>query len=452
MKTDRAFRKELLSLAVPIALQNLLTALIGATDALMLGRLSQDAVSAVSLANQIAFIMSLFTGSALGGAGVLIAQYWGKGDKAMVKNVFSLMLKVVAGISVVFFLLGMCIPGTLMRVYTNDPALIAIGADYLRIVSVSYLLNGVTQCYYHLMKVEDRAARAVTISVATLLTDMFLDFFLIYGVAGVPGLGANGSAWSTVAVEALALGWVLLEARRPGCIRPDRKSLRWFSPVVARDMAKISAPMLASALAWGLGFSMHSLIMGHLGSDATAAASITSVVQELITCVCKGVSAGAGIIIGKLLGQDLFEEAKKRGHQFCTMSFWVGGFHGVLLLAVGPVAAAFFVLTDAARAYLIQMLIFSGVYLFAYSLNTILVCGVLPAGGDAEYDAVSVMISMWCFALPLALLGAFVFHWPVMVVYVVMCADEIVKLPWLFRRFYQYRWLRNLTREEAETV
>lgn len=193
---------------------------------------------------------------------------------------------------------------------------------------------------------------------------------------------------------------------------------------------------------------MHSLIMGHLGSDATAAASITSVAQELITCVCKGVSAGAGIMIGKLLGQNLFDKAKIYGRKFCHISFWVGGIHMALLAILGPIVAEFFVLSETAKQYLIIMLLFTAVYVSAYSLNTIIVCGIFPAGGDARYDAISVFFASWCFALPLALLGTFVFRWPVMVVYILMCSDEIVKLPWLYPRYKKYLWLNNLTREE----
>lgn len=443
----KEFRKELFSLAVPISLQSLLTALIGATDALMLGRWSQDAVAAVSLANQIAFIMSLFLFSLIGGGSALIAQYWGKGDKNMVKNIFCTMLKYAFVISLVFFALAFCVPEKLMWIYTKEESLIEIGADYLRVVSFSYLFNGVTQCYFQMMKVEDRASRSVFISIATLVTDVVLDYFLIYGNGPFPALGANGSAWSTIGVEAVALVWVIVESHQPGCIRPDRAGLKWFSRDILKDLLKISLPMLASALAWGLGYSAHSLLMGHMGSDATAAASIASLMLELITCVCKGLSAGAGIMIGKLLGDSRFEKAKAYGSAFWVIAFWCGILNMSLMGVAGPIILHFFVLTETATAYLVYMLCFTAVYAFAYSFNTIMTCGVLPAGGDAIYDSISVMISMWCFALPLAFLGLFVFKWPVLVVYTVMLIDEIVKLPWLYPRYKKYLWLQNLTRE-----
>ena len=153
-------------------------------------------------------------------------------------------------------------------------------------------------------------------------------------------------------------------------------------------------------------------------------------------------------MVGKLLGQNLFEEAKVYGRKFCRISFGAGGIHMALLCVLGPAAAQFFVLTETAKHYLIAMLLFTAVYVFAYSVNTIIVCGVFPAGGDAKYDAVSVFFASWCFALPLAMAGTFIFHWPVMVIYVCMCADEIVKVPWIYPRYKKYLWLNNLTRDE----
>lgn len=258
----KEFYKELLTLAIPIGLQNLLVALIGATDALMLGRLTQDAVSAVSLANQIVFVMNLFIGAVVGGGGALIAQYWGKEDKLMVKNLFCMILKYSFVISLIFFALAMLLPEQLMRIFTPEENLIEIGASYLRAVGLSYLFSGITQCYYLKMKIEGMASKSVVISVVTLLADVFIDTFLIYGLAGVPKLGANGSAYSTVVVEFIALVWCIAESHRKDMIHADRNGFRWFSLEVTKDWMKLVFPMLGSSLAWGLVFPCIPLLWG----------------------------------------------------------------------------------------------------------------------------------------------------------------------------------------------
>ena len=443
----KLFNKELMALAVPLALQNLLNALVGASDALMLGRLTQDAIAAVSLANQISFVMSLFNGAVIGAVGVLVAQYWGKKDYTNAKRFLAMAVRYVAVISFVFFLLAYTIPEKLMAILTPETELIRIGGEYLRIVSFSYLFAGVSQCFLMMMKVTGHAKKSVWISAVTVIVDMTADFFLIYGIGPLPALGANGSAWSTMIVEAIALIWCLLWAQKKQEVRLDRKTLFYFSKVYEKDAWKIIPGMLASSLSWGLSMTVHSFILGHLGTDTTAASSVTSVAQQLIQCMTQGLSGGAGIMIGQLLGQNRLDKAKEYGHRFWRVSLLIGLVNIGLICAVGPLVYLFYALEPQAKSYLIQMLIFSALYMFAYAYNTIITCGVFPAGGDSRYDAISVLIATWCFSIPLALLGCFVFQWPVMVVYAVMCLDEIVKVPFIRLRYNQYLWLNNLTRK-----
>lgn len=447
----KQFNRELASLAIPLALQNLLNALVGASDALMLGRLTQEAIAAVSLANQVSFVMSLFNGAMIGAVSVLIAQYWGKKDYVSAKRFLALAVRYVAVISLVFFALAFSIPDRLMRIFTPEEGLIQIGAEYLRIVSFSYLFAGISQCYLMMMKVTGHAKKSVIISAVTVTVDMVVDFFLIYGIGPVPALGANGSAYSTIAVEAVALVWCLIWAQQKEETQMDRASLFFFSRQYETDAWRIIPGMLASSLSWGLSMTMHSFILGHLGTDATAASSVTSVAQQLIQCLTQGLSSGAGIMVGQLLGQGLLDKAKEYGQRFWKVAFLSGLMNIGLICIVGPLVYFFYVLEPQAKTYLVQMLIFSAIYMFAYAYNTIITCGVFPAGGDSKYDAISVFFATWCFAIPFALLACFVFHWPVMVVYCIMCLDEVVKVPFIRRRYNRYLWVNNLT-HEAESI
>ena len=312
MHADKQFRKELMSLAIPFALQWLLNALVGASDALMLGRLTQESIAAVSLANQVSFVLSLFIGAIVGAIGVLVAQYYGKGDFDTVRNLLSMALRYVLVLTVIFFLLAFFLPEHLMTVFTDEQDLIAIGASYLRIVSFSYLFQGASQCYLMLMKVDGRAKVSVWISAVTVVVDMTADYFLIYGAGKLPALGANGSAYSTIAVEVIALCWCVAASYQKGRIHPNSRSLRFFSPRLEKDMLRIAFPMLASSLSWGLSIVAHSVIIGHMGTDATAAYSVTNVATSLIQCLSQGFANGAGVMLGTLLGQNLFAKWKER--------------------------------------------------------------------------------------------------------------------------------------------
>ena len=449
MKNKEIFYKELAALAIPLALQNLLNALVGASDALMLGRLNQESIAAVSLANQISFVMSFIRGAIIGSIGILIAQYWGKQAYKRAKDFLCMAIRYVIAISVIFFILAFFLPEQLMSIFTPEIELISIGAKYLRIVSFSYLFVGVTQCYLMMMKVSGYAKISVWISVMMVIVDMSVDFFLIYGIGVFPKLGANGSAYSTVCVEAIALIWCIVWSFSKENVKIEKQNFSHFSKADEKAAWKIIPGKLASSLSWGLSISMQSFIIGHLGADATAACSVTGVTQQLIQCITNGISAGAGIMIGGLLGRNLLERAKEYGREFCKVSVWCGFLNVVLIGIVGVFVYIFYALEPTAKLYLVQMLIFRAFYMFAYSFNMIIVCSIFSAGGDSKYNAISVLFATWCFAIPLALLGCFVFGWPVIVIYIVMCLDEIVKVPFIPIRYKKYLWVKNLTTDEA---
>ena len=446
----REFNDKLRALAVPLALQGLLGSLVGASDALMLGRLNQDSIAAVSLANQVFFVMTLFSGSITGSVGVLIAQYWGKKDYKNAGRFLAMAIRYSLVVSLVFFFATFFFPANIMRIFTTDSSLISIGAGYLRIVGFSYIFAALAACFLMNMKIAGDAKLSVVVSALTVSIDMILDYFLIYGKAGVPALGANGSAYSTIVVEAIAMIFVFVWARRKKVVDLSLDNFTFFSKDFEKDLWHILPAMLASALSWGLSITVHNIIMGHLGSDATAAASVTSVAQELICCVSQGLAGGAGIMVGELLGSGQMDKAVRYGDRFFDVSFVNGICNMVLMAMVGPLVYIFYVLTPTAKSYLMVMLIFMAFYMFAYAYNTIYTCGVLPAGGDAKYDAVSVFFATWCFAIPAALIAAFVLKLPVLVVYIIMCLDEIVKLPFLRWHYNKHIWVKNLTREIEE--
>lgn len=445
---DRKFNKKLFTLVLPIAFQNLMHALVGATDAFILGLIDQDSMAAVSLATQIEFVMGLFVSAIITGTSVLASQYYGKGDLKTVQTLFSSSIRYTLLISTVFFLLTFFIPTHLMRIYTNDENLIRIGAGYLKTVSWSYLLSGVARSYLCIMKISERTFPCAVISIVVVVSDMVLDAFFVLGLFGFPRLGAVGSAVSSVIVLGIQFIWVIADSLTKNHIRPNFKAFFTVSPALERDLWKIASPAIINNLIWGIGFSSYSAISGHLGSDAAAASSLGNVIKELISCLCYGLGSGADVIIGHALGRNDMEQAKLYGSRLSKFAVLCGIISALILLLLRPVLLNLFVLSDIARGYLQQMLVICAVYMFAKSLNVIVVCGIFAAGGDIAYDAISTGISMWLFSIPLGFLAAFVFHWPVIVVYLIISADEIIKIPWIYPRYKKYIWLKNLTRDQ----
>ncbi len=276
MKTRMNFKDEfyqkLKLLVLPIAIQNFMLALVSATDAIMLGWIDQTSLSAVSLAGQVQFVLSLFISGIAAGAGIMAAQYWGKRDAASIEKVIPIALRTNLLFSGLFTILAGFCPEMLMRIFTNDAALVASGSQYLRAVALSYVLCGISQVYLILLKNTGHAAVSSRISSTAVVLNIILNAILIYGLCGAPALGIRGAAYATVAARVVELIWAYLETKKP-----ERVRILWnrlFSSagkILSEDFWRYTLPVLAASLVWGIAYVLYSVNMGHMGSDAVAA-------------------------------------------------------------------------------------------------------------------------------------------------------------------------------------
>ena len=447
MSGQDTFYQRLARTAFPIALQSLMLASVAAADALMLGRVAQEQMTAVSLATQIQFVQNMFLASVTGAGAILGAQYWGKGDKATMEDLFHIMLRLCGLTSLLFFAACELAPGALMRIFSHDPALIAVGIQYLRIAGWSYLLTGVSQCYLTMMKVTDHVTPCALISSSSVIGNIVLNLVFIFGLLGAPRLEARGAALATTLARGIELALCIVVSFREGYPRPVAGRFFHRRKELGRDFGRQCLPLLGACLFWGVGFTSYTAILGHVGSDAAAANSVASVVRDLVCCFCNGIGSAAGILVGNELGSGHLEQGKAYGIRLKNLSFVLGFFSTGLVLAVTPLVVRMVLLTDAARGYLTGMMVIMAIYMIGRCVNTVTINGILDAGGDTLFDMYSLAVCMWLIAIPLALAGAFLFHWPVLAVYACTCLDEIGKIPWVMARFRKYKWVRDLTRE-----
>ncbi len=213
-----------------------------------------------------------------------------------------------------------------------------------------------------------------------------------------------------------------------------------------KDFARQCLPLMGGSLCWGVGFTSYTAIMGHVGTDAAAANSIAAVVRDLICCMCNGIGSAAGIMVGNELGAGRLERGKAYGIKLKNISYVIGFISAALVLAVTPLIIRMVVLTDQAGEYLLGMMLVMAVYMIGRCINTVVINGVLDGGGDTLFDMYSLIVCMWLIAIPLALVGAFVLHWPPILVYACTCLDEVGKIPWVMLRFRKYKWVQDLTR------
>ncbi len=436
-----------MTLALPIAFQQLMLALSSCADTLMLAGVGQDELSAVSLATQFQFIFSLCLAALTLGMSILVAQYWGAGNKEAVEKVLAFIMLYAGGLSLLFFVATLLLPDSLMSIMTNDATLVALGAQYLRISSVSYLFIGLSQIYLCLMKNVGAATIGMTVSTVGVIVHVALNAMLIYGWLGLPELGIFGAAISTVISRAIELIWSAAVASRNDRPRLRLRMMLHPDVMLQRDFWHYSLPVLGNELVWGCGFTMYTVIMGHLGADAVAANSIANIVKDLLVCLSLGLGNAGGILVGNLLGRNAFEEARIMGDRLCRLVALVGVGTGLLIVAVRPLALRWAGLTPQATHYLSIMLLICAYYAACGCLTNLTIAGIFPAGGDAKFGLVCDAIVMWAIVVPIGLLSAFVIKLPVLAVYALLNTDECIKMIPALIHYRKYRWINNVTRQ-----
>lgn len=445
--SDKRFNSQLFKLAMPIVIQSLMLASVAAADAFMLGGVDQNSMSAVSLASQIQFIQNMAISSIVAAAAILGAQYWGKGDRNTIGRIFCLSIRTCFLVSFIFFIGCVFFPRYLMILFTNEEELIVIGMRYLRIAGWSYLLTGISQCYLTILKVTDHTADSAKISTAAVLLNIVLNAILIFGLLGIPAMGVQGAAAATLTARVIELLWCILLSLKKGYIRLELAGLFKRYPLLTQDFTRCFLPLLGAALLWGVGFTSYTAFMGHMGTDAAAANSIASVVRDLVCCMCNGISSGGGILVGNELGAGNLDRGKRYGDRLMKISYIIGLASTAIMFAVTPLLLHVVKLTDQAQRHLLGMMCIMAVYMIGRTVNTVIINGIFAAGGDTMFDMYSLVVTMWMLAVPLAALGCFIFHWPVLVVYACTCLDEVGKIPWVMHHYKKYKWVKDLTRE-----
>lgn len=439
----RSLRKEIVRLALPIALQQFMTALVGACDAIMLGKLSQDAMSAVSLATQVTFVFNLFMFAFMAGENMFVAQYYGKGDYTGISQVFSLVTKICGCIAVVFLAGTLFFSEQLMRILINEETLIVLGSEYLRVIGISYVFSGIAQTFLAIMKNCGAVNMSTLINGVMVILNIALNAVFIFGLSGFPKMGIKGAALATVLATVVqflwSVGYVLCR------IRAVKFSLRSCEKKLFGRFWQKTVPLLINNLAWGIGFSMYSVIMGHLGTDAVAANGIANISKNLVVCFCLGLGNAGSIIVGNRLGADRLKEAKEAGGTLTRTAIIAGIVSGLVLIVLSPFITKMVDLTPTARGYLQKMLLICSYYIAGKSVNCMTIGGIFAAGGDSKFGMLCDSVTLWCITVPLGCICAFILKLPVMVVYFVLNLDEIIKLPVVYKHYKKYKWIKNLT-------
>ena len=448
-RTDKNFYLSVFAITIPIALQNIISLSVNLMDTIMLGQLGDLAITAANLGGQPFFILNILGFGLASGANVLIAQYWGKGDLHRIRCLLALSLRIVIGASLLFTIGGILFPHQIMSLFSNDPAAVEASAQYLSTLSFSFLLFSFSNCFLMCLRAVEQVRVSTMIYTCSFFINIFFNWCFIFGKIGFPAFGIRGAAMGTVIARAFeffaVLIYMLFFEKRIG-FKPFHLFLK--SEGMFKDYLKNSAPVVGNELLWGLGMSVINMTIGKMGTSFTAAASIANVMLQLCSVFTFGISNAAAVLCGKAIGSGKSkQEAQKIANSLLVVGEILSICAGLLLLVLRiPILSLYDVTAET--------------HTMAYSLLTILafmepimgfacVCivGILRGGGDVNTNFILDCGFLWGMAVPLGILGAFVFHWSAPVVFFAMRSDSIVKIFIAIPRILSGKWIRNVTRD-----
>ncbi|MDO4741621.1 MAG: MATE family efflux transporter, partial [Eubacteriales bacterium] len=398
--TKQSFYRSLLIIAFPILLQNLMNAAVSAADTLMLGFVGQSELSASSLAGNVQFIVNMFIFGISSGSSVLIAQYWGRKDIDTIERTIGIALRFTIVVGLFFSCAALIAPTAVMSIYTDEEHLIALGAKYLRIVGLGYLLNCFTQVYISSQRAMERVMFGTIVNLISMFLNLILNACFIFGWGPFPALGIVGVAIATLLSQATSFCIAVFDSTRKerqatvriAYIFQQKKEL-------FRDFVKYTLPALGNDFSWGLGFSCYTIVLGRLGEDMVAANAYAGTVRNLSTVVCFALANACAIIMGKTMGSNDLAEGRRQGFRFLWLSIVTGCLAGVAILLVRGFVVNSVNLTETAMHFLNVMLLISSVNVIGQSVNTMCMCGIFRSGGDTKYGFICDTCVMWIYGV-----------------------------------------------------
>ena len=443
---DRKFYISLLTLALPAALQQLVSLGLNLADNVMVGSLGETALGAVSQANRVATFMMMFIKGVSAGTAVLISQYWGKRDLPRIKNIFAVGIQTSLFVALIFWGLAYFLPREVLGFLTDNPALIDAGIPYLRIAAWSYLLYAVSENLIVMLRSVEVVRVALWVSTASLLINVAGNYVLIFGRLGFPALGAQGAAIATVFARAcelaIVIGFLIFRDTR---LKLRLRDVLYGSREIWGRFLRYGLPLVAADVSWGLVGLLKGVIIGRLGTDAVAAGSIADTMLDLVMMFMRGIAAASGVLIGKTVGTREYDKTRAYAKTLQVIFFGFGILAAGLTFLCRAVMVDFYSVSAATKDAAREFLLYGAATIWGTGYAAGCFQGINRGAGDVKFVLRTNLVCGFGLVLPLAALGAFVWGCTPAVVYFFTRIDQIVKVPLAYFRLRGKRWITNVT-------
>ena len=454
LRREPGFYKRLWMLSLPVILQNLITFSLGLIDTFMVSQLGNEEMAAVSSANVPVFLLISIVFGFQSGLGILVSQYWGKGDLKNINRALGVACFLGAGVTAVLAVVLALFPVQVMDLLSNRHDLSLLGAPYLQVIGFSYVFNMLSSLYASAQRSVENSTFGMKLFGFSTVLNTALNYLLIFGHGGFPALGVRGAAVATLLARMSEFLICVVCAVRSKNIPLDLGCfLRPGTEMVGRFL-KYASPVVLNETAWGLGNSLLTVILGYTDNsvEMLAANAVMGNLNRLFLVVCFGLGAATAVIVGKAIGEGKTkDEVLSLSQALLWFAVLVGGAVGLAALVLVPtlfvpVIFPMFKLFGESSAIAAAMAVagFATIPLHAYAISA--VTGVLRAGGDVAYATALDLLPQWVICLPITALCALVLksgYWSIAIAIQVEC---IVKVPFCIRRVRGGTWIHDVTR------
>lgn len=439
----KEFYGRVCAVAVPIALQSMITIGVNMLDTIMLGSLGETALSASSLANQFINIYQIACMGLGMGASVLVSRFWGMKDGRSIKKTITIMFRLCILAGAIFTVMTVLFPGPIMRIYTPDPEIIGKGIEYFHWSIPTYLLLGLSLTTTIVIRSVKEVKVPLICSIFSFFANLFFNWLFIFGNLGAPRMEVAGAALGTVLARiieftAIMIYFLGLDKK----IRYQIKDLFMDCHDLVAEYIRVSIPVIVSDSLLALGNSAIAMIMGRIGAAFVAANSITVVTQQLTTVLTQGISQAGCIITGHTLGEGKREQAQREGYQFLAFGVMVGVVASGIILIINEPMVSMYNITSETREIALQLMDAVALILIFQSANSILTKGVLRGGGDTKFLMVADILFLWIASVPLGILAGLYLKLPAFWIYFFMKIDQIIKSIWCVFRLRSGKWIK----------
>lgn len=445
MNKDKLFYKLLLTIAFPIMVQFFITSSINLMDNFMIGKLGDEAVAALGIANQYFFVFNLIVMGICSGCNVLISQFWGNKDIKNIKKILG--ISIIGGLimSLIFLGLAQGFTEDIIKIFNNNSIVINLGEDYLAIVSISYIFVSISLAYGIASRGVQQAFLPMLCSAAALVVNIILNYILIFGHFNMPALGVKGAAIATLIARIVEMILMLsfIYAKKH-VLSANFKDMFSFNFDFLKKTIAVVNPVVINELCWGLGMVIYSIIYGNMGTKSIAAVQINMSVQNMFLVILFAISNAACVMVGNEVGRNDFEIAKYYSNKLIKISLLLSIVMGVLLALSAQFILSFYNISNEVYNSTWYMLIITALILPVRFINVLLIVGILRGGGDTSYVLKVELITMWLVGVPLCLFGALVLKLEVYQVFLLVTGEEMIKCVVSVMRYRSGKWMRKL--------